>query len=277
MSRIKSILTKHKIHAKKRLGQNFLIDEAALKSIVSCAGISKKDTVVEIGPGIGNLSVLLAEKAGKFYAVEKDKRLENVLRKSLKPYSYSRIFIADFLKFDISEIFKEKKIKIIGNLPYYITTPILNKLIENRRYIDIILVTVQKEVAQRITASPGKKDYGRLSCLAQFYTQAEIAEIFPKSMFFPKPEVDSALVKFKILDKPSIAVKSEKIFFQTVKAIFGQRRKTLLNSLANSGWPLNKSDISRVLDTLGIDNGIRGEKLSLSEIGRIADSISEIL
>jgi 16S rRNA (adenine1518-N6/adenine1519-N6)-dimethyltransferase len=277
MSHIKTILDKHKIHAKKRLGQNFLTDQAALDTIVESAQLCPEDIVLEIGAGIGNLSVLIAAQSGKFYAVEKDRRVEHILKKALKPYPRSEIIFGDILKINLQKIFNGQKIKIIGNLPYYITTPIINYLLEQRSYIDSIFITVQKEVAERIVAAPGKKDFGRLSCLLQFYTKAQILEIFPKTMFFPQPEVDSALVKLSILDKPSINVLSDKIFFNIVKAIFAQRRKTLLNGLSNAGWKLKKDALIAILDQLNIIPSIRGENLSLAQIGLIADEIHKQL
>jgi 16S rRNA (adenine1518-N6/adenine1519-N6)-dimethyltransferase len=277
MSPIKTLLDKHKIHAKKRLGQNFLTDQAALDTIVASAGLSLNDVVLEIGAGIGNLSVLIAKRSGKFYAIEKDRRVEPILKKALKPYPQSEIIFGDILKFDFKNIFQGKKIKVIGNLPYYITTPIINHLLDQKEYIDSILITVQKEVAERIVSPPGKKDFGRLSCLLQFYTKAEIVEVFSKTMFFPQPEVDSALVKLSILDKPSISVKSDKIFFNVVRAIFAQRRKTLLNGLSNAGWNLKKEALVAIFDKLNINPSIRGENLSLSQIGALADAISNHL
>ncbi len=273
MSHIKNILDKHKFHAKKRLGQNFLSDESALNLIVHSANLNKDNTVLEIGSGIGNLSVIIAEQSDKFYAVEKDRRFEHILKKALKPYPHAEIILGDILRLDLKNIFQDKKIKVIGNLPYYITTPIINYLLSHKELIDSICITVQKEVAERIISLPGKKDFGRLSCLIQFYTKAEIIEVFPKTMFFPQPEVDSALVKLTILDKPSISIKSEKMFFSVVKAIFAQRRKTLINGLSNAGWKLNKDELLKILEKLNISPSIRGENLSLTQIGIIADDI----
>ena len=277
MSRIKNRLSKNRIRAKKRLGQNFLSNEQALESIVRSANLSKSDRVLEIGAGIGNLSSMIAPLAGEFYALEKDLTFKKILNKELSGFKNTQIIFTDILKFSLKSISKDKKIKVIGNLPYYITSPILLHLIEQKEYIESILITVQKEVAQRIVATPGSKDYGRLSCLLQYHTKPQLLEIFPKHFFIPRPEVDSALVKLEILVKPSVKVKNEKIFFQVVKAIFLQRRKTLLNGLSNTGWKLDKKDITIILEDLDIAPSIRGEKLSLFEIGRIADSIHEIL
>lgn len=275
MSRIKNILNSNHIRAKKRLGQNFLSNVEALELIACSANLNNSDCVLEIGAGIGNLSSLIAPLAGKFYALEKDRFLKKTLNKELSDFKNTTIILSDILKFDLKSIFTGKKIKVIGNLPYYITSPILLHLIEQREYIETICITVQKEVAERIVAAPGSKDYGRLSCLLQYHTKAQLLEIFPRDFFIPRPEVDSALVRLDILNKPSIKVKDEKIFFQVVKAIFLQRRKTLLNGLSNAGWKLDKTKIAGILQELNISQSIRGEKLALAEIGRISDIIFE--
>ncbi|MFH1460726.1 MAG: 16S rRNA (adenine(1518)-N(6)/adenine(1519)-N(6))-dimethyltransferase RsmA [Candidatus Omnitrophota bacterium] len=275
MSHITNVLGKHKLRIKKRLGQNFLQDPHALQFIADSAGINHQDPVLEIGAGIGNLSIYLAEKTGSFFALEKDLTLKPALSAALKSFTNTKIIFKDILKFKLPDIYSGKKLKIIGNLPYYITTPVIINLIEQKQYINLILITVQKEVAQRIIASPGKKDYGRLSCLLQYHTQPEILKIFPKHLFFPKPKVDSALVKLKILDSPSVKVKNEEMFFRVIQAIFSHRRKTLLNSLLTGSLQLNKDQLINILDSVNISPSIRGEKLSLSEIGKISDKISD--
>lgn len=268
-------LSENKVRAKKRLGQNWLCNDQALESIVRCADLSDSDCVLEIGAGIGNLSSLIAPRAGEFYALEKDTSLKKILNKELAGFLNTKIIFSDILKFDLGSIFNGKKIKVIGNLPYYITSPILLHLIGQRQYIESIVITVQKEVAERIAAAPGSKDYGRLSCLLQYHAKTELIEIFPRHFFTPRPEVDSALVKMILLDEPSVKVKDEKIFFQVIKAIFLQRRKTLLNGLSNAGWKLAKKEISDILHGLNIEPSIRGEQLSLSEIGKISDALSK--
>ncbi len=277
MSRIKNRLSENRIRAKKRLGQNFLSNGQALESIVRSANLSKSDCVLEIGAGIGNLSSMIAPLAGEFYALEKDLTFKKILDKELSDFKNTQIIFTDILKFSLKSIFKDKKIKVIGNLPYYITSPILLHLIKQKQYIDSIFITVQKEVAKRIVASPDNKDYGRLSCLLQYHTKPQLLEIFPKHFFIPRPKVDSALVKLEILDKPSVKVENEKIFFQVIKAIFLQRRKTLLNALSNAGWKLGKKDITVILEDLDITPSIRGEKLSLFEIGRVSNAFFELL
>ncbi|MFH1093066.1 MAG: 16S rRNA (adenine(1518)-N(6)/adenine(1519)-N(6))-dimethyltransferase RsmA [Candidatus Omnitrophota bacterium] len=270
-------LSEYKVRAKKRLGQNFLSNEQALGSITRTADLSISDCVLEIGAGIGNLSSLIAPRIGEFYALEKDISFRKILNKELSGFENTTIIFSDILKFDLGSIFSGRKIKVIGNLPYYITSPILLHLLDQRKYIESIVITVQKEVAERIVAAPGSKDYGRLSCLLQYHTNAKLIEIFPKHFFIPRPEVDSALIKMEILDKPSVKVKDEKIFFKVIKAIFLQRRKTLLNGLSNAGWNLSKKDIEVILENLDIAPSIRGEKLSLSEIGRISDALCRII
>ncbi|MCP4650906.1 MAG: ribosomal RNA small subunit methyltransferase A [PVC group bacterium] len=274
MSQPQAVLAKHKLRPKKRLGQNFLSDEESLQLIADNTGLSKKNHILEIGAGIGNLSVLLAKTAEKFYALEKDRSLKKPLTETLKPFNNTEIIFADILEFNLKTIFKDTPLIVVGNLPYYITSPILIKLIEQKEYIQTILITIQKEVAQRIVSPPGKKNYGRLSCLLQFYTEPQLLEIFPKKLFYPRPEVDSALVRLDILEKPSIDVLCEKTFFRTVKSAFAQRRKTLLNSLAGSGGLcLTKEDLKTILESLNIKPNIRGEQLSLKELGKLSDEI----
>ncbi|MCG2712823.1 MAG: 16S rRNA (adenine(1518)-N(6)/adenine(1519)-N(6))-dimethyltransferase RsmA [Candidatus Omnitrophica bacterium] len=273
MSRTSNIPVDYKPRPKKRLGQHFLIDKAALGNILDAARLSSEDYVLEIGSGSGNLSVLLAKQAGRFYALEKDTAFNAVLKSRLKPFPCSKIIFTDILAFDIKEIFEGRKYKVIGNIPYYITSPIITRLIEQREYIDTILITIQKEVAQRIVACPGTKNYGRLSILAQFYTSPELITIFPKKLFSPAPEVDSALIRLKILSSPSISVASEKTFFRVVKAIFAQRRKTLLNGLLAAGFAINKETMLEILKKTDITPSCRGEQLKLCEIGRLSDAI----
>jgi 16S rRNA (adenine1518-N6/adenine1519-N6)-dimethyltransferase len=274
MSRIQSILAKYNFRAKKRLGQNFLHDEQALRFLVDAACITGKDHVLEIGAGIGNLSALIAAKAGKLYALEKDRALEPMLRQALEKFPGTLVVFEDILAFDLKSIAAGKKLKIIGNLPYYITSPILVTLIEQKQYIDSIFITVQKEVAERIIARPGTKDYGRLSCLMQYHTKPTILRILPKECFFPTPQVDSAFLQLEVPKKPSISVKNEQHFFQVVKAAFAQRRKTLLNALHAGPWQKSKQEIKDMLRGLGIPAESRGEQLTLTQIGSISDALS---
>ncbi|MBI4846547.1 MAG: ribosomal RNA small subunit methyltransferase A [Candidatus Omnitrophica bacterium] len=275
MSRTANILAKYKLRSKKSLGQHFLCNDEALTRIsgISCCA---NDHVLEIGAGIGNLSINLAKKAFRFYALEKDPHLEPILRETLRDFPNTKLIFKDILQFELKEIFEGKKLKVVGNLPYYITSPIITTLIEQRRYIDTITVTIQKEVAERIVAVPGTKDYGRLSVLAQFYAKTQLIEIFPRYFFLPPPAVDSELVQLKILEKPFIEVKSEKLFFNVVKAAFSQRRKTLLNSLlSNPSIGIKKEILKEILAKINIPSSIRGERLSLEEFAKLAQAISD--
>ncbi|MFH2145505.1 MAG: 16S rRNA (adenine(1518)-N(6)/adenine(1519)-N(6))-dimethyltransferase RsmA, partial [Candidatus Omnitrophota bacterium] len=233
---IKTELVKYRLRIKKRLGQNFLTDEPALAAIVDfCFQNNPAAHVLEIGAGIGNLSVLLAKAAEKFFALEKDPSFGPILTEKLKQFTHAKIIIADILESQIKDFFTGKKLTVAGNLPFYITTPILTHLLRQKEYINTILITVQKEVAYRIVASPGTKKFGRLSCFIQYHTQADILKIFPRHLFFPQPEVDAALIRLKILARPKVEVKSETFFFKLVKAIFSHKRKTLINSVFASG------------------------------------------
>ncbi len=274
MSRTTNILANYNIRAKKRLGQNFLNDGNSLHLIADTARITKDDCVLEIGSGIGNLSVLLAPKAGHFYTIEKDHALLPILKEALASFNNTQIIRGDILDINLNDISQGKKLKVIGNLPFYITSGILIHLINQKEFIDSILITIQKEVAERITACPGTKNFGRLSCLLQFHTKPQIIEIFPKNLFSPQPKVDSALIHLSILKKPSIAVKSQETFFNVVKAIFSQRRKTLINSFLGSNiLNLKKEELLDILKTLKINPLTRAEQLSLTQIGEIADKI----
>ncbi len=277
MSRTPNTQAKHSFRAKKRLGQNFLVNPYALRRIADAVQPGSGDCVLEIGAGIGNLSTRIAGNSGCFHAVEKDTDLAPLLGAALEKFPNANIIWTDILDFSLAGIFNGKKIKVVGNLPYYITSPIINRLLEQREYIDTIHLTVQKEVARRIVASPGTKDFGRLTCLVQYYCTAELLEVFPRHFFSPEPSVDSALIRLNVLPVPSIGVSSEKMFFQTVKAIFSQRRKILLNGLVNGGWGLPKETLVKILQWSGIVPTIRGEQLSLPQIGKLSDTIDAYL
>ncbi len=274
----KSIPDSPGLRARKRLGQNFILDASILRDIVDCCDIQANDQVVEIGAGPGNLTSLLARCGETVFAVEKDKRFEPLLKDVQKTFPKLQIMIADILQFKLKDIFSGKLFTIVGNLPYYITSPILNHLIDQREYISAICVTVQKEVAKRMTASPGGRDYGRLSCLLQYYTDPVICRDIPRRFFQPRPEVDSSLVKITIRKTPAVKVKSEKLFFRLIKGAFSQRRKTLLNSIAGSGmFQVTKEEITGLIRSADIDPGQRAEQLSLSDFARMADLFHEHL
>lgn len=273
---IKDIAERFNFSFSKGLGQNFLLDGRVLDDIADAAQI---DTgVLEIGPGFGVLTKRLAEEGKKVVSVEVDKRLLPVLDYTLAEFDNVKIVEKDILKTDVRKLIEEEfgneKISIAANLPYYITTPIITKLIEEKLPIKNIVVMVQKEVAQRICASPGKKDYGAISVLCRYYTEPETVTIVPAGSFYPAPKVDSTVIRMKILDTPSVNVEDEGMFFRIVKASFAQRRKTLLNCLS-SAFDADKQTISSLLENIGINPGIRGEKLSVMDFAKISDSFTK--
>lgn len=262
------ILKRFGIRMSKKLGQNFLIDEHVVNSIVDAAGIKPGDAVLEIGPGIGTLTQGLAEAGANVTAVEIDRRLLEVLSKTLEGYDNVRVVHGDILRVNITETVGAPQYKVVANLPYYITTPIIMGLLEARMPIDVLVTMVQKEVAQRMVASPGTKDYGALSVAVQYYTKAEIMFIVKPDSFIPAPSVDSAVIRCTVLDKPPVQV-DEKVFFKVVKAAFAQRRKTLLNTLKITGVPVET--LKAILEKAGIDGTRRGETLSLDEFAAISN------
>lgn len=262
------ILKRFGIRMSKKLGQNFLIDEHVVRNIVEAANLTPGDAVLEIGPGIGTLTQGLAEAGGQVTAVEIDRRLIEVLRKTLEGYENIKIVHGDILRIDVAKEVMAPRYKVVANLPYYITTPIIMGLLEARMPIDVLVTMVQKEVAERMVAVPGTKDYGSLSVAVQYYTQPEIMFLVPPASFIPPPAVDSAVIRCTVREKPPVEV-NERVFFRVVKAAFAQRRKTLSNTLKTTGVP---ADILRViLEKAGIDGTRRGETLSLQEFAAIAN------
>lgn len=251
--------------AKKHLGQNFLYDPSILTRIIDAAELSKDDTVVEIGPGPGGLTRLLSENVKKVIAIELDRDLYDRLRAELIGYRNVELIHSDALKYHYENI---GKFKVVANIPYYITTPILFRLLEAKENLSTMTLTIQKEVAERIAASPGGKDYGVLSIMVQYYARPEMKFIIPKEAFRPEPKVDSAVLHVKLLTRPSVYVQEEKLFFRVVKTAFSQRRKTLSNSLKGMG-----TDIKELLKAAGIDPGRRPETLSLEEFALLADTL----
>lgn len=260
----------------KGYGQNFLTNENALWDITEHGEIDKNTFSIEIGPGFGTLTQKLCEKSGKVVAVELDKRLLPVLSETLKPYDNYKIINEDFLKLDLNKLISEEKgdlkAVVAANLPYYITTPIITSLIFGRYPIEIIVLMVQKEVANRIAARPKTKDYGALTVAVQYFCNAKVAFYIPASDFVPAPKVDSAVVVLDVLKEPSVKPKSEDNFFKVVKASFAQRRKTLKNGLANSGlFGIDKEEIGKIIkDVCGNENA-RGEEFSLEDFARLSD------
>ena len=268
------ILKAFNLHASKRLGQNFLIDAGVVNGIVATAEIGPGDRVLEIGPGIGTLTQALAEAGADVTAVELDKKLPAVLAETLKEYDNVRIVPGDILKTDISALMGEEPFKVVANLPYYITTPIIMALLEQKLPITRIVTMVQKEVAERMIAEPGGKDYGALSVAVQYYTQPEFALNVPPRCFMPAPAVESAVMDCVVRKEAPVDVKDEKMFFRVVKASFGQRRKTLSNALTGVG--ISKDDVKNVLNTAGVDGTRRGETLTLCEFAALADAVTAL-
>jgi 16S rRNA (adenine1518-N6/adenine1519-N6)-dimethyltransferase len=271
---IKEIAQQFDFTFKKGLGQNFLTDAGVLEQIASAAQIQKN--VLEIGPGFGVLTQVLSEHSERVVAVEIDERLIEVLQYTLREYPNVELVHQDILKMDLPTFFKEtfagEPVSIAANLPYYITTPILTKVIESRLPIQNMVVMVQKEVAERLVASPGTKTYGAISVLCAYYTKASLVTVVPAASFVPPPKVDSAVVKLEICPEPNVRVEDEKKFFRVVKAAFAQRRKTLLNCLANH-FPIEKSEISRRLEMIGISPNIRGEMLGIEKFAEITNIV----
>lgn len=272
---IKEICSRFNFKFSKGLGQNFLLDENVLDKIVDAAQID--EGVLEIGPGFGVLTGKLAENADKVVSVEIDKKLIPVLEYTLAEYNNVKIVEKDILKIDLHKLiadeFGENKISVAANLPYYITTPIITTLIEEKLPIKNIVVMVQKEVAERICAAPGKKDYGAISVLCQYYTEPEIVTTVPAGSFMPPPKVDSAVLCMKLREKPAAEPADEEYFFKVVKAAFAQRRKTLVNCLAN-GLSIDKRTAAEAIESCGLSADIRGERLSINEFVYISDKLS---
>lgn len=273
---VKELLAKHGLHPKKRFGQNFLIDRNVLTKLIDAAGISQDSLALEIGSGLGVVTVELAAKARKVVCVEVDTQLDPILREVLQDASNVEIVIQDFLKLDVCEFLAargEGKWTAIANLPYYITTPILTKLVDAKQCFDSILLMVQREVATRLRAQPGTSDYGSITVYAQYHCEIESVMKVSRNVFYPVPDVDSEIIKLTIRESPAVSVANEALFFNIVKASFGKRRKTLLNALSSSGdlnW--TKTQAETALQISGIDPGRRGETLSLSEFAALANA-----
>lgn len=275
------ILNKYRINFRKRFGQNFLIDTHVLEKIVETAQISKDDLVLEIGPGIGTLTQYLCESAREVVAVEIDRSLVPILEgDTLKEYDNVTVINEDILKVDINKIVEEKNggepIKVVANLPYYITTPIIMGLLEKRIPLESITVMIQKEVADRMQAKPGTKEYGALTLAIAYYGEAYLAANVPPNCFMPRPNVGSAVVCCKLHDKPPVEVDDEKLMFKLIRASFNQRRKTLMNGIQNSAeLSFTKEEILAALAASGISATIRGEALSLAEFAAISNNLSK--
>lgn len=268
------ILHRFKLRADKKLGQNFLIDESVVRRIVEAAELTNEDTVLEVGPGIGTLTQGLAESGANVVAVELDKRLLPVLDVTLEGYDNVRIVNGDILQVDIMEQVQKPDFKCCANLPYYITTPIIFAILEKRLPMERLVVMVQKEVAERMAAKPGSKDYGALSVAIQYFTEPEIAFIVPPSSFIPAPSVDSAVIVCKRRSTPPVEVCDENLFFRVVKAAFSLRRKMLSNSLKNMG--IKGEQVNKWLELAGVDGKRRAETLSLEDFAALTNTFAQV-
>ena len=268
------VIKKHDFSFQKRYGQNFLIDGHVLEKIMDAAEIGKDDHVVEIGPGIGSMTQYLCERAGRVTAVEIDRELIPILEETLTDYENVNIINDDILKVDMESLFitGEKKdfAKVVANLPYYITTPIVMGLLENHAPLKSITVMVQKEVAERMVSGPGSKEYGALSLAVRYYSDPHIVANVPPNCFIPRPKVGSAVIKLDIYEKPPVPVSNESLMFKLIRAAFNQRRKTLANSVANaSELDFSKEDVIKALQKMELNENIRGEALTLIDFARL--------
>ncbi len=272
----KFIMDKYHITANKNLGQNFLIDDDTVSGIVDAANVSKDDLIIEIGPGLGTLTKELLDRAGKVICIELDKRMIEILNDRFSMYDNFKVLNDDVLKVNLKELIEEEKVKttkIVANLPYYITTPIIMKLLEERLDIETITVMIQKEVADRLVTAPGTGDTGAITYAIRYYTNPKRVLEVLNTAFIPEPKVNSTVINLEVLKEPKVAVKSEEKLFEVIKTAFMQKRKTLLNALANSNKYGSKEQICKTLELLSIDNRVRPEKLTLEEFAKIADEI----
>lgn len=275
----KFLMNKYNIVAKKSLGQNFLIDENVILDAIDAANITENDIVIEIGPGLGTLTKYLVERAKKVICVELDNSMIDILNERFFLYKNFEVINDDILKIDLHELIRKnkaelgaQKVKIVANLPYYITTPIIMKLLEEKLDIESITVMIQKEVADRLTATPGQKNTGAITYSVYYYSEAKEVRTVPNTSFIPAPEVESEVIKLTIRKKPAIEVADEEKLFKLIKIAFMQRRKTLINAVSNSNL-VDKEKIKEILKELGIDERVRGENLSIKEFAKIADRI----
>lgn len=274
------ILKKYDFHFQKKFGQNFLIDTHVLEKIIDAAGVTKDDFVLEIGPGIGTMTQYLCERAREVMAVEIDDKLIPILADTLSAYDNVTVVNEDILKLDIDQIAREhnagKPIKVVANLPYYITTPIIMGLFESHVPLESVTVMVQKEVADRMQAGPGTKDYGALSLAVQYYSEAEIVANVPPSCFMPRPNVGSAVIRLTCHKDCPVKVTDEKWMFRIIRASFNQRRKTLQNGLGNdASLPVTKEQAKAAIESMGLSATIRGEALSLAQFAELANRLKD--
>lgn len=275
------ILKKFDVHFQKKFGQNFLIDSHVLDKIIRAADISKEDGVLEVGPGIGTMTQYLCENAGRVLCVEIDKALLPILEYTLADYDNVNVINGDILKQDIWELARKyndgKPFKVVANLPYYITTPIIMGFLENDSPISSITVMVQKEVAERMQAEPGTKAYGALSLAVQYYSKPYLAANVPMNCFMPRPNVASAVISLERYDEPPVKTKDEKLMFELIRASFQVRRKTLWNGIKiSNSLNYTREEIEKVLTDMGLDVNVRGETLNLAQFAEFADRLGEL-
>ncbi|MBN2259048.1 MAG: 16S rRNA (adenine(1518)-N(6)/adenine(1519)-N(6))-dimethyltransferase RsmA [Clostridiales bacterium] len=277
INRIKQIMKEHSFRFTKSLGQNFLKDDQVVDQIIEQADLTKDDVVIEVGPGIGVMTEKIAELAGKVIAVEIDKNLIPILNETLKEHDNIEIINEDILNLDLIELgkryFPNQKPKIIANLPYYITTPIIMKFLESGFSFDSMIVMLQKEVAERIVSGPGNKVYGTISIAVQYYTKAEIVFEVPKDAFIPEPNVTSMVIKLTPHENPIVDVENHRMFLRTIKGAFSTRRKTLLNALSNE---FNKDNVRKALELAEINPSERGEKLTIEEFAKLSNAFLKV-
>ena len=276
------IMKKYNIKANKALGQNFLINANVIENIIESSNIKREDLVIEIGPGLGTLTKYLLEKAGRVICVELDKRMIDILKDRFKNFDNLEILNQDILEVNLNELINKEKekynlqnVKVVANLPYYITTPIIMMLLEQELNLDSITVMIQKEVADRLIAIPGKKNTGAITYTIYYYAETEEILEVPNSSFIPAPEVTSKVIKLKLRKEKPIQVKNEELMFKIIKLAFSQRRKTLVNSLVNSKIFSSKEEAEKILKEIKLDKNIRAEKLSLQDFASIANCISK--
>jgi len=274
----KFLMNKYNITANKNYGQNFLVDENVVSGIVQNAEVSKNDLVIEIGPGLGTLTSYLLENAGKVICIELDTHMLKILNDRFSLYTNFELINDDVLKVNLKELISQnsefENVKVVANLPYYITTPIIMKLLEDKLNLTSITVMVQKEVAERLTEAPGSKNTGSITYSINYYTNPKTVIDVPKESFIPSPKVDSSVIKLDILPEPKIKVLDEELFFKVIKCAFMQKRKTLINSLSNSGIT-TKELLEKILTEMKLDLRVRAEQLTLEQFGMISDKLKE--
>ncbi|MBR5338035.1 MAG: 16S rRNA (adenine(1518)-N(6)/adenine(1519)-N(6))-dimethyltransferase RsmA [Lachnospiraceae bacterium] len=276
----RDIISKHNFNIRKDYGQNFLVDGNILQKIIDSAEVTKDDLVIEIGPGIGSMTQYLCEAAGNVLAIEIDKALIPILSETLSSYDNVEIINNDVLKIDLDEMIEERRgerhVKVVANLPYYITTPVIMGLLEKTHNIESITVMIQKEVADRMQVGPGTKDYGALSLAVQYYSNPTVVANVPPTCFIPRPKVGSAVIRLDIYREPPVTVKDPALMFALIRAAFNQRRKTLTNALTNAQLrpALTKEALGNILTDMGLPDTIRGEALTLEQYAQLTDIIS---